>query len=370
MSDKLNYNRKTGKFAFYSRKEVPWHGLGQFINEASTSQEALTQAQLDYIIKTGPVFASFIPERCKAKTTPEGIIQIYDHNDQYVCDIPKRGVIVPGIRSIFRDDTKDLFGIVTDRYEVVQNAESLDLIYEIVKGPTAIDKSKIVIETAGALNKGETIFVTARMTSYTIDLGTSKDLVDKYIVFTTSHNSSAKLTAIITDVRVVCANTLAMALATPRKIALKHTKNIRDKFSEFAYLLGTSNRYSDEVKLILEGIAQLTADKETIKEYVYDLVLTSNRELVRGKDINKVSDEVISKRVKNKVAEMLDYIDQGPGQNVARGTLYWLYNGVTSYYQNGVDYKDADNRFKELTGGTAENNIIKAYDKLIPYVRV
>ena len=65
---------------------------------------------------------------------------------------------------------------------------------------------------------------------------------------------------------------------------------------------------------------------------------------------------------------MLEYIESGPGQEVARGSAYWLYNGATSYYHNGVDYKNSEKRFTELMTGTAEVSVGKAYDKLLAYV--
>lgn len=48
MAHNLNYNKKAREYAFYSRKDVPWHGLGQFIQQADTATEALQMAHLDY----------------------------------------------------------------------------------------------------------------------------------------------------------------------------------------------------------------------------------------------------------------------------------------------------------------------------------
>jgi phage/plasmid-like protein (TIGR03299 family) len=370
MSANINYNSKTHKFAFYSLKQPAWHGLGQVVETAVTASEALKLAQLDYEVKTGPVYASFIPEGGKAHPGNLGGFMMYDKNGNFVEKSVARHYKIPNIRSIYRNDTKDVFGTVTDRYEVVQNAESLDLIYQIIHGPSVTSKEQIKIETAGALNKGETIFVTARMPGYMIDLGTKKDFVDKYIVITTSHNSSSKLTAIITDTRVVCNNTLQLAMKNyVRKVALRHTKYIRDRFGDFADLLRIANKYSEGAREVLEHLARVNIDGDVCREYVYDLILPSDkRELVRNKNINTFNNDIISARYKNKAAELFNYIEKGPGQDVARGTAYWLYNGATSYYHNGVDYKTAENKFMEIFGGSAESNIVNAYDKILAYV--
>lgn len=371
MAHNLNYNKANQKFAFYSKKEVPWHGLGQFITEAKDAYEALELAQLNYEVKMGPIWASFIPDGCIAvKNTVTGLFDFRNGNDIVVGSSPARSALVPGLKSIYRDDTKDLFGTVSDRYEIVQNAESLDMIFSMFKSNELVDKKDIVIETAGALKKGETFFVTARMPSYIIDTKSGKDVVDKYIVFTSSHNKSSQLTALITDIRVVCNNTLSMAMNTNRKVSLRHTKNIRERFNEFSELLGLSRKYSAEVKMVMESFNYIDVSAANMREYVYDLVIPSGkRELVRGvTNLGKLSTDVISTKLKNKVAEVIDYIDKGPGQDVSRGSAYWLYNGVTSYYSNGIDYKDKDNRFAEIMNGNAEANIANAYDKLLQYV--
>jgi phage/plasmid-like protein (TIGR03299 family) len=371
MAHNLNYNESTKKFSFYSRKEIPWHGLGQFIGEATDAYNALELAQLNYEVKTGPIWASFIPSGCTCKFNPDtNLFEFRDNRNVVVGTSTKRSDVIPNLRSIYRDDTKDLFGTVSDRYEVVQNAETLDMIFEMFKNNELTDKKDITIETAGALKKGETIFVTARMPSYVIDTKSGKDLVDKYIVITTSHNKSNQLTALITDVRVVCNNTLSAAMNTNRKITLRHTKNIRERFSEFAALLGLSRKYSLELKYELEALNAIDITSDNMREYIYDLIIPSGkREIVRGvSNLGKIDNDVISAKLKNKVADVINYIDKGPGQDIARGSAYWVYNGVTSYYSNGVDYKDKENRFAEIMGGNAEANIANAYDKLLQYV--
>lgn len=371
MAHNLNYNEKTQKFSFYSKKEVPWHGLGQFITEAKDAYEALELAQLNYEVKKGPIWASFIPPNTSVVyNSISKLFEFKNIDNEIVGTSPVRSTLVPGLMSIYRDDTKDLFGTVSDRYEVVQNYESLDMIFSVFRSAELTDKKDIIIETAGALRKGETFFVTARMPSYVIDTKSGKDLVDKYIVFTSSHNKSAQLTALITDVRVVCNNTLNMAMRSGRKITLRHTKNIRERFNEFSELLGLSKQYSLEVKYALEAFNHIDISAEAMREYVYDIVIPiGKRELVRGvSNLGKLHTDIISTKLKNKVAEVVDYIDRGPGQDVARGTAYWLYNGVTSYFSNGVDYKTKDNRFAEIMGGNAEANIADAYTKLLQYV--
>lgn len=374
MAHNLNYNEKRKTFSMYSRKEVPWHGLGQFVNEAKDAEEALRMANLDYEVKAGDVFCSFIPKGCKAiPIKTDGKITSYKivpkEGNEYIVD--KKGASVKGFKALYRDDNKHVFGIVTNTYEIVQNYEALDVIYNIVKGPDVTDKNQIVIETAGCLNEGETIFVTAKMPSYMINVkGGRRDDIDRYIVFTSSHDKSSQVSALITNIRVVCNNTLTMALqGTSNKVSLRHTRNIRDKFDQFGELLGVANKYAASAKEVLESLASKQITKENVEKYVFELFMPVNNIEIVSKygSIEKVPNELISTRMKNKVQDVLNYVDTGVGQEVARGTAYWLYNGVTSYINNGVDYKTGDNRFDKLMNGSANNLLIKAQQKIMIY---
>lgn len=371
MAHNLNYDSKKKEYAFYSRKEVPWHGLGQFIQQADTATEALELAHLDYEVKTGDVFCSFIPKGYKAVATEGGGFDfVQPHTNEVFGHSVKKGAKIPKYKCVYRDDTKDIFDIVSDRYEVIQNFEALDIIYGIIKGPEVTDKNQIIIETAGALGKGETIFVTAKMPSYIVKINGKEDVIEKYVVFTSSHDKSSKVCALITDVRVVCNNTLNMALNTKNKVSLRHTKNVRDKFNQFAELLGVANKYSQNVKEVMEHLSTVQVTQEMINAYIYDMyVPTDKLRLVKEvKDINLISSELVSNKLKNKINDVKQYLEKGPGQSIGVGTAYWLYNGVSSYIHNGVNYSDGEDKFTNVLYGTGSSNIVKAYDKILDYV--
>ena len=203
-----------------------------------------------------------------------------------------------------------------------------------------------------------------------INIKGGKDPIDRYIVFTSSHDKSNQVTAMITNIRVVCNNTLTMALqGASNKISLRHTRNIRDKFDEFGQLLGVANKYAEAAKEVLESLSSRIVTKEQVNNYIFDLFMPANNiEIIKKYgSIEKVPTELISTRMKNKVQEVLSYVDQGVGQNVDRGTAYWLYNGVNGYINNGVDYKSGDNRFDKIMNGSANNLLIKAQQKIMSY---
>lgn len=374
MANNINFNKNKGTFSFYSRKEVPWHKLGQYIDSIDNAEDALKAANLDYTVKSGPVVGSFIPKGGSASPNNDGTYTILNSDSIPISMSKTKGKFINGYKFIYREDTKDIFDIVSERYEIVQNIESLDIIYGIIKGPEVTDRTQIKIQTAGALNNGETIFVTAKLPSYMISVGGVEDVIDKYILFTTSHNKSSQLTATITDIRVVCNNTLNLALSkSPNKVQLKHTKNVRDRFDDFKQLLHLSNKYSKGVKEVLEHLTTVKVTDNLINRYINDLFLPDNVKKDYASfmtkngnmDILKTPTEVVSTRSKNKIKEVREYILLGPGQNVAKGSAYWLYNGVTSYISNGIDYGTNEDRFKSLS----DNSLIpKAMANLLTLI--
>ena len=75
--------------------------------------------------------------------------------------------------------------------------------------------------------------------------------------------------------------------------------------------------------------------------------------------------DVISTRKKNQLHAMVNYIERGPGQDSHRGTMLWLYNGVTSYINNGIEYKDNLNKFDSITQGNSFKLGQTAFNKLV-----
>jgi hypothetical protein len=179
----------------------------------------------------------------------------------------------------------------------------------------------------------------------------------------------------ITDVRVVCNNTLQAALqSTPNKIALKHTKNVRERFDQFQELVHVADAYSTAIKEHMEVLIESEITKEDINNYVLDL-FASKKNLKYLKlaltttTIDKLPTEMVSTKFKNKFNDILAYIDQGAGQDVCRGTAYWLYNGVTGYLHNAIAFRDQDTRFSSIMDGSTSLLINNAFTKILQYVR-
>lgn len=338
MAHNINFNKTTNKHAFFSRKEIPWHDLGQVVEEALTSEEAIVAAGLDYEVFKVPVFADF-RELPKLDTVEE-------HN--------AKGARVPNLYATVRNDTRQVLGSVGNRYEIVQNSRAFDFVDSIVGSKQAI------FETAGALGNGEKIFVTAKLPN-NIRIKDTDDIIENYILFTNSHDGSNPVIAGFTPIRVVCNNTLNMALnRLSNNIRLRHTKNVQEKIQIGLELMQLERRYSAEFSEILNVLANRPITAEEVGFVSKKLIF--NDEEFRAITLEGLQTDKISTKKRNNYNELAMYIEDGVGQELHRGTALWLYNGVSSYYSNAKEYKSKEDRFNNIIDGTANKQTQIAFN--------
>jgi len=220
MSHNINYNQLTGKDSFFSVKEKAWHGLGQIIEDYPTSSEEIQYAGLDYSVEKWPMYA-------------------YDPKNE-TSDEPH----VPHNFATVRTDNNCVLGVVGKDYQIVQNTDAFSFFDSIVGG-----KSGILYETAGALGKGERIFITAKLPEY-IKVGRN-DLIENYLFLTSSHDGLGSITIAFTPIRIVCNNTLNAALQNNTNcIKIRHTASAGEKLKQAQHMLGISNLLTVELEAI------------------------------------------------------------------------------------------------------------------------
>lgn len=326
MAHNLNFNESTGNFSFFSVKEKAWHGLGQVVEQYPTSSEAIAFAGLDYQVDKMPLLASL----CNAGNV-EG----------------QQTVPVGGYFATMRTDTKAVLGVVGREYQIVQNRDAFTFFDSIVGG------DGILYETAGALGKGERIFITAKMPGY-IQVG-SDDLIEKYLFLTTSHDGSGSITAAFTPVRVVCANTLNAAMKNMTNVVkIRHTSNCTERLRTAHKVMGIANRFSDEVGEIFNQWAKKPITDPQLKKLI-EIAMAPNKEVlanVRDGKINALSTQFI-----NIVEDVCEYALSNPTQQMATtmGTVFGAYNAITGYFQNVRKFADDESKLKSIVlGGTAQ----------------
>ena len=145
-----------------------------------------------------------------------------------------------------------MLGIVSDEYEVVDNIDAFGFL-------DALIGSELYFETAGSLWGGRRVWVLARLPEY-IELGGDRSAT--YVYVANSHDGSMAVTAAVTPIRIVCANTLGAALRqaehgqhAQRTFRLRHTGNLQLKFAEARQVLGMTINYEQQFKILADRLA-------------------------------------------------------------------------------------------------------------------
>ena len=214
-------------------REVPWHGLGTKVDEAPNSKEAIKLAGLDWNVNP---------------------TVIYDAN----------GKEISGYKANMRDSDQSILGIVSDRYQIVQNSEAFEFTDSL------LDEG-VVYETAGSLRDGKQIWLLAKMPRTTI-LG---DDVDPYLCFTNSFDGSGAVRVCATPIRVVCNNTLNLALeTTKRSWSTRHVGDLAGKMHQAKVTLGLAQEYMkklDEEADMLANTKLSDAEIESIVSFIFPI---------------------------------------------------------------------------------------------------
>lgn len=214
---------------FYTR-EKPWHGLGTMVQEAPTSSEALRLAGLDWTVDGRPIY------------TAEG-----EQIDNYKVNV--------------RSSDNAVLGVVTDRYTICQNSNAFEFTDELIGGD-------VRYETAGSLRGGRRIWLLAKMPNTTV----AGDDVEPYLCFTNTHDGTGAVRVCMTPVRVVCNNTLNIALScAKRSWSVTHVGDIQEKITEAKIALELAGEYMDALDKRANMLANTSLPFDKVREIINEL---------------------------------------------------------------------------------------------------
>ena len=300
-----NLNVTNGRPSMMYVGETPWHSLGTRLDKPAAAEEAIQAAHLDFTV-----------EKFRLKTTP---------ND----------LSVESHFATVRTDTMEVLGVVGSRYEPIQNKDAFTTFDALV------GEGEAIYHTAGALGKGERIWILAKLPDYIRVNG--NDVVEKYLLLVNSHDGSSTVRVKLTPIRVVCENTLSLALSgAEQEVHVRHTLNAMEKLKEAHEILGLTNKLYMELDVIFNRMAETKVEQETLTEYV-KTVFPENPESKDQSWVKKVHDTVF------------ELAESGEGAEVTRGTLWGAYNAVTEYVDHYRNAKgDETQRLKSMWFGSGE----------------
>lgn len=218
--------------AFASRNEPAWHGLGEVFAENEVVS-TLQMAQKAHLANWNVRLQELVTDSRTDKPAFE-----------VVRDNPFDGL-------------KDRLGIVGSRYVVVQNEDALAFADGIVDGGARW-------ETAGSINGGRVVFGSLSIDrDIVVGAGDADDVTKMYLLVHTSHDGSTGVQASITPVRVVCQNTLNMALrGVKQSFKIRHTQTVEGKMIAAREALGLTFKYADAFEQEANALYQTSVSKQ------------------------------------------------------------------------------------------------------------
>ena len=296
---------------FYTR-EKPWHGLGVRVEEAPTSADALTMAGLDWEVLQESVYTD-------------------------------AGEKISGYKANVRSTDRKVLGVVTDRYKVIQNAEAFEFTDTLLG-------SGVRYETAGSLAEGKKVWLLARLPREYIIAG---ERISPYLVFSNTHDGSGAVRVAVTPIRVVCNNTLNLALDTAKRSwSMIHTGDIKGKIQEAKDTLFMAEEYMDNLGKEFEKLRTIQMTDEQVKEYIELLLpLEKNATLTQLRNIKKLREDMESR-----------YFDAPDLQHVGKNA-YRFINAVSDFATHANPLRRTANYNENLFARTVDGNplIDRAY---------
>lgn len=237
---------------FYVR-DVPWHGLGTNVEDALSSNEALTAAGLDW--------------------------NVVQKEIKTIDNIP-----IPNVKANVREIDNKVLGIVSDRYKVLQNLEAFQFTDELLGGD-------ILYETAGSLQGGRKVWLLAKLSN---KYKFNDDEIIPYLVLSNSYDGSAPVRVAMTPVRVVCQNTLNLALRkAKRSWSVRHTSNIQNAIHEARETLGLARNYMKQLEREMLSFHHIKIDDNKLNKFINLLIpKPPNVSSIKFNNIDKIHDDI------------------------------------------------------------------------------
>ena len=288
--------------AMYANRPA-WHGLGTIFdaggNQAPDSDEAMRLAHLDWRVDLEPIHL-------------------------------EDGSRIPDHFATVRQDTKTTLGIVGSRYAIQQNAESFRFLDSLLQDGI------MRYESAMALRGGRSVVLLARMPS--VDVIADGDSTLRYVLFSTSHDGTGAINALPTSVRVVCANTLRVALNQGRGVSIRHCGDLSEKLEDARRYLSQFDEAFTEFRDKARVLATRRYSGEQARDYIATLFPAPGKDASsRTKTNNERKVQAVRDAFRNERNNLASI----------RGSWWSLFNSVTETVDHGSRFKGSERQRAE-----------------------
>lgn len=312
MAHELNIRNGVASIMYVG--QTPWHGLGQRLAKPATAAEAISAARLDYEVVKREVYCA---NGCGEFNA------------------------IKGKFATVRTDTDEALGVVGSGYAPIQNREAFGFM-DALSGD-----GRVEYHTAGALRKGEVVWMLAKLPGVIRVRGT-EDVTEKYLCLTNSHDGTATLKVWWTPVRVVCQNTLRAAMRNmDEAVSIRHSGDVAAKVGEAQRVLGLAVHYYDDLEGIINKLAGVQMNRAMLTKYVEEVfpakagkevpaqTRTAREAVIAGMDAPTNRLEGIAGTAWAAYNALTEYVDhrlpiraRGADEKEARLTSIWFGHGA------------------------------------------
>lgn len=302
MSHNISFNNGKAEFAFVDSRNAIWHGLGQELTRGAPIEVWTKEAGMDWEAKESPVMYQIKSNTAGLETGEPFILGQYPY--------PKK-------KALYRSDNLKPLSIVGEDFNVVQPAEVLEFFSDLTRD------HGMVLSTAGCLFDGQRFWALAETGREGEVI--NGDLIKAHLLFMTAVDGSMSSTAKFVSTRVVCNNTLTVALAENAKNVVRKTHKTVWDSTEAKINLGlidsSWNSFMDNLRALSE---RKMDDKEVELFFRKTLFDPKKEDTDQGWGVNR------------RIHALVDLYHQGQGAEFSYGTAYGALNAITDLYTHGI----------------------------------
>lgn len=268
---------------------VPWHGQGTRLDNPATAREAITAAGLDWDVQLQPLYTGHDKS---VRVQEQFCVARQDRLTQ-----PDGGQL----------------GVVGKNYTPLQNRAAFSFLDPVVA------RDEAVYHTAGALRGGRRIWLLAKLPGQIRIIG--DDIAEKFILLSSSHDGSTAVRIGLTPIRVVCQNTLNVALrGLEHGVSFRHTADVANRVQDAANIMGLVNHEMEKAGQVMQQMAVKPLDDQDLTAYF-------RRVLPQPQDERAVEGWQFKQQ------RLLELAETGIGADLpgVRGSLWAAYNGLTQW---------------------------------------
>lgn len=254
---------------------------------------------------------------------------------------------VEGKFATVREDKEIPLGVIGKVYQPLQNKDAFKFFDAVVGVKEAM------YHTAGSLGKGEKVWILAKLPGYVKVV--KNDVIEKYLLLTNSHDGTSAIEMLFTPIRVVCQNTLNLAISTSKKgekISMRHTFKVSEKLEDVREQLGIINYQYSVFEELSQRMTKVEINKKEFDVFLEKIGL-----------ISRDTENKLSTRAENIMNDVTAVFEHGRGNDLpgVKGTAWGALNSVVEYVDYGRTSK-GDNRAKSILYGSGANIKQKAWD--------